>query len=166
MLFQEYNSNFLWSLRKIKSVSSYHHSLTICTRVKSINMYDPPMCASGCGNRRENAVGDIWRRLKDGVQETVHCYWKQVRRNLYHTSLFSCWDDEFINSKVLPFPVWRPKPMIYKGKDVRNVFHLRTPEDANSIAKLANNKNAVIVGTSFVGEKMMLNMCSFISAVM
>lgn len=47
----------------------------------------------------------------------------------------------------------RPKPMNYKGKDVRNVFHLRTPEDANSIARLANNKNAVIVGTSFVGEK-------------
>ncbi|XP_008416961.1 apoptosis-inducing factor 3 isoform X2 [Poecilia reticulata] len=45
----------------------------------------------------------------------------------------------------------KPKPMIYKGKDVRNVFHLRTPEDANSIARLANNKNAVIVGTSFVG---------------
>lgn len=42
--------------------------------------------------------------------------------------------------------------MNYKGKDVRNVFHLRTPEDANSIAKLANNKNAVIVGTSYVGE--------------
>lgn len=46
-----------------------------------------------------------------------------------------------------------PKPMSYKGKDVRNVFHLCTPEDANSIAKLSNNKNAVIVGTSFVGEK-------------
>lgn len=47
----------------------------------------------------------------------------------------------------------RPKPMVYNGKDVRNVFHLRTPEDANSIARLANNKNAVIVGTSYVGEK-------------
>ncbi|KAM3610793.1 uncharacterized protein V6R79_009051 [Siganus canaliculatus] len=45
----------------------------------------------------------------------------------------------------------KPKPMNYKGKEVRNVFHLRTPEDANSIARLANNKNAVIVGTSFVG---------------
>ncbi|KAF7661951.1 hypothetical protein LDENG_00248890 [Lucifuga dentata] len=44
-----------------------------------------------------------------------------------------------------------PKPMNYNGKDVKNVFHLRTPEDANSIASLANNKNAVIVGTSFVG---------------
>lgn len=43
--------------------------------------------------------------------------------------------------------------MSYKGKDVRNVFHLRTPEDANNIAKLSNNKTAVIVGTSFVGEK-------------
>uniref|UniRef100_A0A673CWB4 Apoptosis inducing factor mitochondria associated 3 n=1 Tax=Sphaeramia orbicularis TaxID=375764 RepID=A0A673CWB4_9TELE len=45
----------------------------------------------------------------------------------------------------------KPKPMNYKGKDILNVFHLRTPEDANSIARLANNKNAVIVGTSFVG---------------
>uniref|UniRef100_A0A8C4NPJ1 AIF family member 3 n=1 Tax=Dicentrarchus labrax TaxID=13489 RepID=A0A8C4NPJ1_DICLA len=45
----------------------------------------------------------------------------------------------------------KPRPMNYKGKDVRNVFHLRTPEDANSVARLANNKNAVIVGTSFVG---------------
>ncbi|XP_053726445.1 apoptosis-inducing factor 3 isoform X1 [Synchiropus splendidus] len=45
----------------------------------------------------------------------------------------------------------RPRPLNYKGKDVRNVFHLRTPEDANSIARLANNKNAVIVGTSFIG---------------
>lgn len=43
--------------------------------------------------------------------------------------------------------------MNYKGQDVRNVFHLRTPEDANSVARLANNKNAVIVGTSFVGER-------------
>lgn len=43
--------------------------------------------------------------------------------------------------------------MSFKGKDVSNVFHLRTPEDANNIAKLSNNKNAVIVGTSFVGEK-------------
>lgn len=43
--------------------------------------------------------------------------------------------------------------MSYKGNEVKNVFHLRTPEDANSIASLANNKNAVIVGTSFVGEK-------------
>ncbi|CAK6966607.1 apoptosis-inducing factor 3 isoform X2 [Scomber scombrus] len=45
----------------------------------------------------------------------------------------------------------KPKPMNYKGTDVRNVFHLRTPDDANSVARLANNKNAVIVGTSFVG---------------
>uniref|UniRef100_A0A8K9UL16 Rieske domain-containing protein n=1 Tax=Oncorhynchus mykiss TaxID=8022 RepID=A0A8K9UL16_ONCMY len=45
----------------------------------------------------------------------------------------------------------KPKPLNYKGQDVRNVFHLRTPEDANNVARLANNKNAVIVGTSFVG---------------
>lgn len=53
----------------------------------------------------------------------------------------------------------RPKPMSYKGMEVKNVFHLQTPGDANSIAKLANNKNAVIVGTSFVGEKRTLQLC-------
>ncbi|GAA6072705.1 apoptosis-inducing factor 3, partial [Tachysurus ichikawai] len=44
-----------------------------------------------------------------------------------------------------------PKSINFKGKDVSNVFHLRTPEDANSIARLASSKNAVIVGTSFIG---------------
>uniref|UniRef100_A0A4W4F0C3 Rieske domain-containing protein n=1 Tax=Electrophorus electricus TaxID=8005 RepID=A0A4W4F0C3_ELEEL len=38
-----------------------------------------------------------------------------------------------------------------RGKDIGNVFHLRTPEDANSIARLAGSRNAVIVGTSFTG---------------
>ncbi|KAJ3603688.1 hypothetical protein NHX12_028432 [Muraenolepis orangiensis] len=45
----------------------------------------------------------------------------------------------------------KPRPMTYQGKDVANVFHLGTPEDANSIARLAHNRNAVVVGTSFVG---------------
>ncbi|XP_062398650.1 apoptosis-inducing factor 3 isoform X1 [Sardina pilchardus] len=45
----------------------------------------------------------------------------------------------------------KAKPLNYKGKEVENVFHLRSPEDANHIARLASNKNAVIVGTSFVG---------------
>ncbi|CAL8335275.1 apoptosis-inducing factor 3 [Gadus morhua] len=45
----------------------------------------------------------------------------------------------------------RPRPMSYQGMDVANVFHLGTPDDANSIARLANNRNAVVVGTSFIG---------------
>ncbi|MBN3304284.1 AIFM3 factor, partial [Amia calva] len=45
----------------------------------------------------------------------------------------------------------KPKLLNCKGKDVENVFYLRTPEDANHIAKLASNKNAVIVGASYVG---------------
>lgn len=52
----------------------------------------------------------------------------------------------------LSFLLQRPKTINYKGKDVSNVFHLRSPEDANSIASLASSKNAVIVGTSFIGE--------------
>ncbi|KAM6965242.1 apoptosis-inducing factor 3 [Aplochiton taeniatus] len=45
----------------------------------------------------------------------------------------------------------KPTPMNYKGQDIGNVFHLITPEDANNVARLASNKNAVVVGTSFVG---------------
>ncbi|XP_041078581.1 apoptosis-inducing factor 3-like isoform X2 [Polyodon spathula] len=44
-----------------------------------------------------------------------------------------------------------PKLLNCKGRDVENVFYLRTPEDANCIAKLANNKNVVVVGASYVG---------------
>ncbi|MGH0151326.1 UNVERIFIED_CONTAM: hypothetical protein FKN15_043695 [Acipenser sinensis] len=44
-----------------------------------------------------------------------------------------------------------PKLLNCKGTDVENVFYLRTPEDANCIAKLANNKNAIVVGASYVG---------------
>ena len=45
--------------------------------------------------------------------------------------------------------------MSYQGMDVANVFHLGTPDDANSIARLANNRNAVVVGTSFIGERIL-----------
>uniref|UniRef100_A0A673NHG5 Apoptosis-inducing factor 3-like n=1 Tax=Sinocyclocheilus rhinocerous TaxID=307959 RepID=A0A673NHG5_9TELE len=64
-----------------------------------------------------------------------------------------CWlgDRELLAKLILSPSRSRPKPLSYKGKDVGNVFHLRTPEDANSIATLASSKNAVIVGTSFIG---------------
>uniref|UniRef100_A0A4W3J9S1 AIF family member 3 n=1 Tax=Callorhinchus milii TaxID=7868 RepID=A0A4W3J9S1_CALMI len=39
----------------------------------------------------------------------------------------------------------------YRGADLENVYQLRTPEDANHIVKLASNRNAVIVGASFIG---------------
>ncbi|XP_048412410.2 apoptosis-inducing factor 3 isoform X1 [Stegostoma tigrinum] len=45
----------------------------------------------------------------------------------------------------------RPKPLQCQGADLENVYQLRTPEDANCIAKLANDRNAVIVGASFIG---------------
>ncbi|XP_007906684.1 apoptosis-inducing factor 3 isoform X2 [Callorhinchus milii] len=45
----------------------------------------------------------------------------------------------------------RPKPLQCRGADLENVYQLRTPEDANHIVKLASNRNAVIVGASFIG---------------
>lgn len=47
---------------------------------------------------------------------------------------------------------FRPKALSCKGKEVENVFNIRTPEDANRVVKLATSKNVVIVGASFLGE--------------
>jgi NADPH-dependent 2,4-dienoyl-CoA reductase/sulfur reductase-like enzyme len=35
--------------------------------------------------------------------------------------------------------------------DAENIFVLRSPSDANQISALSENKNLVIVGTSFIG---------------
>ena len=48
---------------------------------------------------------------------------------------------------------FRPKALSCKGKEVENVFNIRTPEDANRVVKLATSKNVVIVGASFLGER-------------
>ncbi|XP_027751197.1 apoptosis-inducing factor 3 isoform X1 [Empidonax traillii] len=44
-----------------------------------------------------------------------------------------------------------PKALSCKGKEMENVFNIRTPEDANRVVKLATSKNVVIVGASFLG---------------
>ncbi|KAK2523090.1 Aifm3 [Columba guinea] len=44
-----------------------------------------------------------------------------------------------------------PKALSCKGKEVENVFNIRTPEDANRVVKLATSKNVVVVGASFLG---------------
>lgn len=51
-----------------------------------------------------------------------------------------------------PRVFFRPKALSCKGKEVENVFNIRTPEDANRVVKLATSKNVVIVGASFLGE--------------
>uniref|UniRef100_A0A8D0HKK0 Apoptosis-inducing factor 3 n=1 Tax=Sphenodon punctatus TaxID=8508 RepID=A0A8D0HKK0_SPHPU len=54
-------------------------------------------------------------------------------------------------NKLLIAPGNMPKTLSCKGKEVENVFNIRTPEDANRVVKLATSKNAVIVGASFLG---------------
>ncbi|XP_039209386.1 apoptosis-inducing factor 3 isoform X1 [Crotalus tigris] len=44
-----------------------------------------------------------------------------------------------------------PKTLSCKGKEVENVFTIRTVEDANRVVKVATGKNAVVVGASFLG---------------
>ncbi|XP_063171705.1 apoptosis-inducing factor 3 [Candoia aspera] len=44
-----------------------------------------------------------------------------------------------------------PKTLSCKGKEVENVFTIRTVEDANRVVKVAAGRNAVVVGASFLG---------------
>ena len=46
----------------------------------------------------------------------------------------------------------RPRVLPIPGVDLKNVFSLRTPDDANAIAAAANGKNVVIIGSSFIGR--------------
>ncbi|GFU00934.1 apoptosis-inducing factor 3 [Nephila pilipes] len=45
----------------------------------------------------------------------------------------------------------QPIKMEAPGNDLKNIFYLRTPEDANLIAKESAGKNVCIVGSSFIG---------------
>ncbi|XP_059133095.1 apoptosis-inducing factor 3 [Peromyscus eremicus] len=54
-------------------------------------------------------------------------------------------------SKLLLAPGSSPKTLNCKGKDVENVFTIRTPEDANRVGRLARGHNAVVVGAGFLG---------------
>ena len=44
------------------------------------------------------------------------------------------------------------------GADLENVFTLRTPDDANKIAENIAGKNVVIVGSSFIGECILVHL--------
>ncbi|KAG9487849.1 hypothetical protein GDO78_007575 [Eleutherodactylus coqui] len=52
-----------------------------------------------------------------------------------------------------------PKTLTCKGKELDNVFTIRTPEDANRVVKLATDRNAVIVGASFLGMEVAAYLC-------
>nr|XP_054325081.1 apoptosis-inducing factor 3 isoform X4 [Pongo pygmaeus] len=54
-------------------------------------------------------------------------------------------------SKLLLAPGSSPKTLSCKGKEVENVFTIRTPEDANRVVRLARGRNVVIVGAGFLG---------------
>ncbi|XP_063812173.1 apoptosis-inducing factor 3-like isoform X2 [Pseudophryne corroboree] len=45
----------------------------------------------------------------------------------------------------------RPRELRCAGSTLQNVFHLRSPEDANAISEAAVGKNVVIMGSSFIG---------------
>ncbi|XP_014652191.1 PREDICTED: apoptosis-inducing factor 3 isoform X1 [Ceratotherium simum simum] len=57
-------------------------------------------------------------------------------------------------SKLLLAPGSSPKTLSCKGKEVENVFTIRTPEDANRVVRLAWGRNVVVVGAGFLGEQL------------
>nr|DBA23296.1 TPA: hypothetical protein GDO54_014224 [Pyxicephalus adspersus] len=58
-----------------------------------------------------------------------------------------------------------PKTLTCKGKELDNVFTIRTPEDANRVVKLASNRNVVIVGASFLGKRCNCFFCLYLKEV-
>lgn len=44
------------------------------------------------------------------------------------------------------------------GKELSNIFILRTPQDANKIAAAGKNKNVLIIGSSFIGMEVILKL--------
>lgn len=48
----------------------------------------------------------------------------------------------------------RPRKLPVKGAPTfkKDVFYLRTPDDANNIASRAKDSRVVVVGTSFIGK--------------
>ncbi|CAG5129586.1 unnamed protein product [Candidula unifasciata] len=45
----------------------------------------------------------------------------------------------------------KPRILPVPGSDLKNVYMLRTPKDANAIAENSQGKNVVIIGSSFIG---------------
>ncbi|XP_065576723.1 apoptosis-inducing factor 3-like isoform X2 [Artemia franciscana] len=44
-----------------------------------------------------------------------------------------------------------PRRITFPGSNLQNVFYLRCPEDANTIASASKGKNVIIAGASFIG---------------
>lgn len=61
------------------------------------------------------------------------------------------WLSVRLGASLIPLNL-SPKTLNCKGKDVENVFTIRTPEDANRVVRLARGRNAVVVGAGFLGE--------------
>uniref|UniRef100_H2Z8R5 Rieske domain-containing protein n=1 Tax=Ciona savignyi TaxID=51511 RepID=H2Z8R5_CIOSA len=59
----------------------------------------------------------------------------------------------------------RPRTLPIPGWDLKNVFVLRTPDDANAIAKMAKDKKVVICGASFIGMEVAASLVSKAASV-
>nr|CAB3220717.1 apoptosis-inducing factor 3-like [Phallusia mammillata] len=54
----------------------------------------------------------------------------------------------------------RPRTLPIPGWDLKNVFVLRTPDDANAIIKVAKDRNVVVCGASFIGMEVASSLVS------
>ena len=117
-----------------------------------------PAGVSGGHGGREEQEGCVQGWLQAGVQQATAGAWEQVggaprpppgRGRARGGGLGGSWEPPL--SPILA--CLSPKALSCKGKDVENVFTIRTPEDANRVMRLARGRNAVVVGAGFLGEQ-------------
>lgn len=108
---------------------------------------------SGC----EKQEGRVQGWLQAGVQQAAAGAREQVGGSPFYP-----WDtgqDTGLDGAgaarrpSLTLPCLSPRTLSCKGKEMENVFTIRTPEDANRVVRLARGRNVVIVGAGFLGER-------------
>ncbi|XP_064647805.1 apoptosis-inducing factor 3-like isoform X2 [Lineus longissimus] len=127
----------------------YQGRVVIATKEKS-HPYDRPLLSKAMDIKVEN----IQLREKD----VFTVYDIEVLTDMEAKSIDSVLrcvvfnDGSCVNfDKLLIATGARPRVTMLPGHDLKNVFQLRSIEDANTIASSSKGKNVVIMGASFIG---------------
>ncbi|XP_078492604.1 apoptosis-inducing factor 3-like [Ciona intestinalis] len=86
---------------------------------------------------------------------------KRVNGVNAETQVVTCEDgDTFKYDKLMVATGGRPRTLPIPGWDLKNVYVLRTPNDANAIAEVAKGRKVVICGASFIGMEVAASLVS------
>ncbi|XP_068122105.1 apoptosis-inducing factor 3-like [Hyperolius riggenbachi] len=127
----------------------YKGKIVMATREKHLP-YDRPKLSKVMNAKAE----DIYLRPKEFYTEHGIEVWTEKEAVSVNTdeAKVKFRDGSFLlYSQLLIATGSRPRELQCPGSTLNNVFHLRTPEDANTISEAAAGKNVVIMGSSFIG---------------